>query len=221
MQMTRWLFSFSLLIQKTKRFLSIQSSLHSLVTVHSLNMLLWIMLTSIWDFPINVAGNIGSVGANNLSERCMNKQGNVFTEPHASQGTQKDKWGAGSARRVGTWLTPLLQVQRASPPSCKTQSSGLLPWALAPALHPPPAWGNLGPAPRFWSRLLTPTSSTPPQPSSSAPSALAPPPYCACALATICSGGRCLYRRQYGSRPRPPLPWARLQESAGEAWRVN
>ena len=63
------------------------------------------------------------------------------------------------------------------------------PWPLAPALHPPPAWGNLGPAPRFWSRLLTPISSTPPQPSSSAPSALAPPPYCACALATICSGG--------------------------------
>lgn len=166
MHMTRWLFSFSLLIQKTKRFLSIQSSLHSLVTVHSLNMLLWIMLTSIWDFPINVAGNIGSVGANNLSERCMNKQGNVFTEPHASQGTQKDKWGAGSARRVGTWLTPLLQVQWASSPFCKMQSPGLLIWLLVPAPHPPPTWGNLGSVPRFWSHLLMAISSTHPQPSS-------------------------------------------------------
>jgi hypothetical protein len=51
-------------------------------------MLLWI---SIWGFMINIAGNICSIGANNLSERCMNKQENVFTEPHASQGTQKDK----------------------------------------------------------------------------------------------------------------------------------
>ena len=59
--------------------------------VHSLNMQLWIMLASVWGFLINVAGNICSVGANNLSERCMNKQGNVFTEPHASQGTQKAK----------------------------------------------------------------------------------------------------------------------------------
>ena len=32
------------------------------------------MLASVWGFPINDAGNICSVGANNLSERCMNKQ---------------------------------------------------------------------------------------------------------------------------------------------------
>ena len=70
--------------------------------MHSLNMLLWIMLASIWGFPINVAGNICSVGANNLSERCMNKQENVFTEPHASQGIQKDECVANSAGRVGT-----------------------------------------------------------------------------------------------------------------------
>ncbi|CAI9181137.1 unnamed protein product [Rangifer tarandus platyrhynchus] len=76
---------------KIKSFLSIQPSLHFLVMVRSLNMLLWIMLASVWGFPIHVADNICSVGANNLSERCIKKQENVFTEPHASQGTQKDK----------------------------------------------------------------------------------------------------------------------------------
>ena len=117
--------------------------------VHSLNMLLWIMLASIWGFLIKIAGNICSVGANNLSERCMNKQENVFTEPHASQGTQKDECVVDSAGRVGTWLTPLLQVQWASSPFCKMQSPGLLIWLLVPAPHPPPTWGNLGSAPRF------------------------------------------------------------------------
>ena len=141
MQMTRWLFSFSLLVSKVKSFLSIQPSLYCLLTVHFLNTLLGIMLASIWGFPIHVTGNICSVGANNLSERCMKKQANVFTNVFLMQAKElggTSEWRA----RQGGWAPGWLLCSKCSGPRSHPARRRVLgscpgPWPL-PFPHRPP-----------------------------------------------------------------------------------